>query len=77
MPAKKKDAGASAPTVQKEVPVSVTEQVLALEEAVIEEARAWPSGPNSDAPKAALRGVGKAISSFRNALETNERLERP
>ncbi len=66
-----------AETEEAPVATSVTDQVLALEEVVIAEARAWPSADRSDAPKYALRGVGKAISSFRNALETNKNLERP
>ncbi len=63
--------------VEAPVAPSVVEQVLALEDPVTAEARAWPEGPNSDALKYTLRGVSKAISSFRNALETNASLERP
>lgn len=55
---------------------SALEKVLALEEDVIEEARSYPEGPNSDAPKHAARQIGDAISALRNALDTNRRLER-
>lgn len=55
---------------------SVVDTVLALEGPVTDAARNYPEGDNSDAPKHALLGVASAISQFRNALETNERLAR-
>lgn len=75
--AKKTGTKTEAPEAKVPKPPSITEQVLALEGPITAEARAYPVSDGSDAPKHGLMGVASAISQFRNALETNGRLERP
>lgn len=50
-------------------------RVLALEESIAE--YKYPEFDNSDREKIAFKNIASAISIFRNAIESNDRLVRP
>lgn len=77
--AKKKTAKGAAPAApkpsQEEARVKFINDVLSLEDDI--RSFDYPEGVNSDREKIAFANIGKAISVFRNARETNDRLVRP
>ena len=58
------------------VPASTIPVLLAMEDTVRDEARAYPSGDNSDAVKYQLRAVASAINNLRDSLREVGNLER-
>ena len=57
-------------------PVSTIPVLLAMEDMVRDEARAYPSGDNSDAVKYQLRAVASAINNLRDSIREVGNLER-
>lgn len=67
--------GASPKPSQEEAKVTFINDVLSLEDDI--RSFDYPEFDNSDREKIAFNNIAEAISTFRNARETNARLVRP